>query len=486
MKARFNVIAFTLTASVAFIAYAQPGSGWDESFNDQYTFSTGRVTSLVVYDGDLYVGGYFSRLGPGHPGTAYLDNVNGIVKWDGTTWSVVGDGFENEYDSVRNPGYITSMCVHDGELYVAGEFNRSGSLELNNIAKWDGTEWSYVPYPSVGSAIVTGMESSSIGGDSRLFLTFDSANPNGLYRSGQTSPTTWSLYASSNSVGYSVTELDFDGANRLFFGVGGINSVASVEVNGLAHTAGDSFWYAVSETVCDTPEESYPGPLISGASVETFNNKLYVGEGWVTINFTEGDCVANPLRVTDAVDSTWHNAGRDIGVGSLRSWSGCGDDLLFVGTSVSLDSPGPGPIDDTHLVYALDKNHNDITFGDGIGYLAPGSTSANGHAGVYAIVEYGDHVYFGGSFVRVGETAIRNLARWSCQDSCLSADFNGDTTVDALDLLDFLDAYAQCENEISPCSCTGCTGDPDVNGDGVVDILDVLDFLQWYGNCGIE
>jgi hypothetical protein len=60
-------------------------------------------------------------------------------------------------------------------------------------------------------------------------------------------------------------------------------------------------------------------------------------------------------------------------------------------------------------------------------------------------------------------------------------DVNGDTTVDVLDFLDFLDAYSTCDGQAA--GCTGASGvDPNWNGDGVVDVLDLLDYLDAYSN----
>ncbi len=64
---------------------------------------------------------------------------------------------------------------------------------------------------------------------------------------------------------------------------------------------------------------------------------------------------------------------------------------------------------------------------------------------------------------------------------CGIADYNGDTGVDVLDFLDFLDDYGQCDGLPTPC---GNSGNPDqYNLDGVVDILDFLNFFDIFGQC---
>ncbi len=93
-----------------------------------------RVYALTVFDDGngpaLYVGGLLSQAG-GNP-------VNRIARWDGSTWSDVGEGVLG--------GPIYSMTVFDDgtgpALYVAGTFNQAGGIPANNIARWDGSSWS--------------------------------------------------------------------------------------------------------------------------------------------------------------------------------------------------------------------------------------------------------------------------------------------------------------------------------------------------------
>ena len=67
-------------------------------------------------------------------------------------------------------------------------------------------------------------------------------------------------------------------------------------------------------------------------------------------------------------------------------------------------------------------------------------------------------------------------------DPCDAADYNGDTLVDVLDFLDFLDDFGTCENQATPCTSTG--NDADVyNPDGFIDILDFLNFFDIFGQC---
>ena len=74
------------------------------------------VHSFATYNGELYAGGYFFSAG-GVP-------ANNIAKWNGTNWSAVGNG---------TGGTVYSLAVYNGELYAG---------TANNIIRWNGTNWS--------------------------------------------------------------------------------------------------------------------------------------------------------------------------------------------------------------------------------------------------------------------------------------------------------------------------------------------------------
>ena len=96
--------------------------------------STDNVLALAVYnDGggsDLYVGGTFASAG----GNAYNRN---IFRWDGTSLTPLGRGAD---------GAVEAFAVWNGELYVGGYFThvyQSDNTEVaaSKIARWDGASW---------------------------------------------------------------------------------------------------------------------------------------------------------------------------------------------------------------------------------------------------------------------------------------------------------------------------------------------------------
>jgi len=91
----------------------------------------------------LYVAGQFSGAG----GIA----VNNVAKWNGTNWSPLGSGLT--FPSHGSAGATAMTVFDDGTgpaLYVCGVFDHAGGAVANDIAKWDGTNWSGLPGLSAG------------------------------------------------------------------------------------------------------------------------------------------------------------------------------------------------------------------------------------------------------------------------------------------------------------------------------------------------
>ncbi|GAB4279893.1 MAG: hypothetical protein Kow0068_03980 [Marinilabiliales bacterium] len=100
------------------------------SFNSIGTINNGLNDTgyTVAYDSVnnvVYIGGAFTSAGG--------NVVNQIVKWDGSDFSTIGNGFN---------GTVRTICVDEfGNIYVGGSFTKSGSVTVNYIAKWNGSIW---------------------------------------------------------------------------------------------------------------------------------------------------------------------------------------------------------------------------------------------------------------------------------------------------------------------------------------------------------
>lgn len=80
-------------------------------------------------DNELWVGGAFSQVI--EPGTSTSIPAGGLVRWNGTDWSALGQGINNT---------VRASVWHKGALYVGGTFTAQGGL-TGYLARWSGTEW---------------------------------------------------------------------------------------------------------------------------------------------------------------------------------------------------------------------------------------------------------------------------------------------------------------------------------------------------------
>lgn len=99
-------------------------------------FTNGYGNALVVYRDTLFVGGAFTFL--------CGVNVNYIAKWNGTSWIPIGSGMGS---------YVRALTVYRGDLIAAGDFITANGVSANRIAKWNGSSW---------SPLGTGMNTGSV------------------------------------------------------------------------------------------------------------------------------------------------------------------------------------------------------------------------------------------------------------------------------------------------------------------------------------
>jgi hypothetical protein len=96
-------------------------------------------TQLLVHDDGsgpaLFAAGAFTSIGG--------VNANGIARWNGSTWTALGNGLTSNGSSLVAVGSL--RAIHDGaataRLYVAGQFDLADGAAANGLARWDGTNW---------------------------------------------------------------------------------------------------------------------------------------------------------------------------------------------------------------------------------------------------------------------------------------------------------------------------------------------------------
>jgi hypothetical protein len=114
--------------------------------------------------GDLYAAGLFQFAGS--------LPVNNIARWDGSQWNALGSGVFSGPSPV-----ISDMKYKNGTVYVAGSFRSASGVNATNIARWDGSSWSAMgggPFGTntclafVGDTLYTAGNFTNIGGAKAL------------------------------------------------------------------------------------------------------------------------------------------------------------------------------------------------------------------------------------------------------------------------------------------------------------------------------
>jgi hypothetical protein len=90
------------------------------------------VHSMCVYNGNLYAGGMFE-----HAGTMDMHN---LAMWNGSAWSSCGD-IEG---AMMGDNEVSTMCVYNGQLCIGGNFGSCGTSSTNNLGMWNGSTWSSI------------------------------------------------------------------------------------------------------------------------------------------------------------------------------------------------------------------------------------------------------------------------------------------------------------------------------------------------------
>lgn len=116
---------------------------WDESTQTWVGGNSGvdivsgvNETIRVLYvnpnDGNLYMGGHFTEIQDGDA-AAPDPNMSGIAMYDGQNWYPLGTGLND---------YVRAIHEYNGNLIAGGYFTDAGGVPAQKIAKWNGTTWS--------------------------------------------------------------------------------------------------------------------------------------------------------------------------------------------------------------------------------------------------------------------------------------------------------------------------------------------------------
>ena len=258
--------SFTAIGTVLANRIAQwDGSAWSalgSGLNNQ-------VYALAVSGTGLYVGGVFTSAS-GSP-------VNRIARWDGSTWSALGSGLNNT---------VNALAVSGTDLYVGGWFTTAGSSPASRIARWNGSTWS-----ALGSGLSSAVNALAVSGtDLYVGGAFSTAGGSAANHIAQWNGSTWSALGSGlNNTVYALAVSGPD----LYVG-GWFTTAGGSAANNIAKWNG-SAWSALGSGLDGT----VTALAVSGTD-------LYVGGSFTTA----GGSAAN--RIAQWNGSTWSALGSGL------------------------------------------------------------------------------------------------------------------------------------------------------------------------------
>ncbi len=367
--------AFTLAGTEAVSNIAKwNGSAWsalEGGVNDE-------VNALAVSGTNIYAGGAFTTAGGAAAGH--------VARWNGSAWSAVGSGFN---------GDVLALLVSGSNIYAGGDFFRAGETAVNYIARWNGTAWRPLgigmtgtvrALAITGSTLYAGGVFSEAGGTLvNCLAKWDGSAWEGI------TPTTGEAITGTNSAVNSLVV-----AGPLLYIGGDFSQAGGVVVNYLAVWDGARF-YPLGEGV----NNNIRSVVVSGVNV-------YVGG-----QFTEVSG-AQMYGIAKWNGTSWNALGEGVETGRVDAMAMAGTDLFVSGSFPTVDG----------------LTANNVARWNGSGWYAVGSR-LNGT--VRALAVTGTDVYAAGSFTTAGRVPANRVAKWDGSTwSALSSGMNG--TVHALAL----------------------------------------------------
>ncbi len=323
--------AFDTAGSVSVDGVARwDGQQWSPLTGAGGTGVIGFATVAATYDDgdgvDLYVGGRFLTAG-GVP-------VNGIARWDGTAWSALEDPGGIGLSGSGIAGAEALAVFDDGSgpaLYVGGSFPIAGGIAANNIARWDGSQWSPLPgVAEVGTdGAVLALAVYDDGSGPALYVggTFERAGGITAHTMARWDGQQWQALGWGDEFGDHVSTLavfDHDTGPALYAG-GDFDTVSGVAWNHIARWNGAAW----------TPLVGPGGPGVAGVGARVHDLEVF-DDGAGPRLFVAGD-FATVGGISARRVATWDGTAWAPLVGGV----GAGLDSLLRAFAVHDDGGGP-------------------------------------------------------------------------------------------------------------------------------------------------
>ncbi len=431
--------------------------------------------SNIVYDDMLVL--------VGRSGTSSPSDVRhaGIVGWDGTSWQLLHDGYDNLF-YIRSPRFFpTAATVHNGNAVFAGPIMYDDACVL----MWTGSRWSLLGHDKVNAKSLLSFQGNIVAGGGEIQTT---SGPQSLaiWHGSVWKPLGFGKHADVLALTEYHGEIVAGGS---FTQVG--EGDEAMPIRGVARWDGKQ-WHSIGNTISGQVDvlTVYKGELIAGGyftvdgseppvrNLARWNGEVWAGfpdlitseityleiyQDNLLAGYRYGVVLASleelPFAQWDGQSwslpagiSTWHYY-------RLSDMAVYGNELVIAGEfSVTVENG--------------DYQTNNMMRWDGRNWRTiPGAPRA-----VYGMAAADDALHIAGTFREVNGQPALGMVRWGCPpapepEPCI-ADFNGVNGATVQDIFDFLTAWL------------GGDESADVNHVNGVSVQDLFDFLTaWIHGC---
>jgi trimeric autotransporter adhesin len=445
-----NAMQPPLAAGVA--VRADANDVWDDRFSPPgvtccvgFSFD---VRAVEVVGTDVYVAGEFREVG-------HTEGTSGIARWDGRRWHSLDGGLDRSTTTLA--GQARDMAVSGDNIYVIGNFDRAGTVQANQIARWNITTetWHAVGNrtgPADGNSDGSFSTIAIVEGEVFVGGDFDSIDGVDAYRVASWNGSIWKPLAggvaNETLAGYEDV-FAIAGSGNLVY-VGGefdyaVNPVgiADIEANNIAvwnRTTGR--WSALGSGVSGPVGELlvventlYAGGSFERAGGQIVNNiARWNGSQWaglaggtsgsvysftqhnnqlyVTGFFYDAGNVANTENLARWDGSQWHSLRSDLLMSDPAD-----DQFYAIGVLQTGNVFVAGDFNDSGLPLVSNIAYWDGTRwrGTGMGFEDGSTAYIGGDSNAVAVNDAG-HVYVGGEFSEIGGLPYNRLAMWDGND----------------------------------------------------------------------
>jgi trimeric autotransporter adhesin len=367
---------FTMAGTNAIQCLAKwDGTNWDAfgaEAGQGFSLSS-PVYGLAVKTNVLFAGGMFASAGRAV--------ANQIARWNGTNWSALGAGIVGK----MTIGRVAAVALNGPDLYIGGTFTNAGGVTASNIARWNGTSWSPVGSGMNNSVTALAADGANVyaGG------SFTVAGGVSASRIAKWNGATWSALGTgvdNNAVAIAV------GVDGIYAG-GSFTTAGGTNANRIARWDGAN-WLPLGPGTTNGLDGNVTAIAVSGSTV-------YAGGNFTTA----GGLPASMVAKWDG--TTWTNLGPGIQGSTVYALAVIGN-RLYVGGQFTK----AGGLSTTNVACWDDGSWTTLGTGN----------SANGASPigvVTALAAWGNDLYVGGTFQRIGQKPAFRICRWNDQTTFL-------------------------------------------------------------------